>query len=107
MRSINYAIKGAMLGGMVLVLSTSPALAFGANKVLDEKPKVEINKVEIKVEKNKVEKAMLEENKAGDYGVLRNDRVGIRRINLLGEDILGEEGILEGILGEGLLGIEE
>ena len=87
MRSINCVIKGAMLGGMVLVLSTSPALASGANKVLDEKPKVEINKVEIK----KVEKAMLLEKKSEEkLGVLRINRLGIDRINLLvDEDILG------------------
>jgi len=110
MRSINYAIKGAMLGGMVLVLSGSPALAFGDNKAVDEKAKVEINKVEKvmlqdkKVEEQKVMK--LEAN--SDSRVLRNNLVGIRRINLLGEGILGEEGLLgEGILGEGLLGIEE
>ena len=55
MRGINYTIKNALLAGMILVLSTSPALAFGANKMVNEKPKVEINKVE----KNKVDKSML------------------------------------------------
>jgi hypothetical protein len=104
MRSINYTIKGAMLAG-VLVLSTSPALAFGANKAANEEPKVEINKVEInKVEKTKVEKAMLQEKKVEEMKANSHSSV------LLGEGILDEEGIIlgeEDILGEGLLGIGE
>ena len=52
MRGINCAMRSAMMGGMVLVLSASPALAFGENKMVNEKPKVEIIKVEI----NKVDK---------------------------------------------------
>jgi hypothetical protein len=91
MRSINYAIRGAMLGGMVLALSSSPALASGENKMENENPKVEI----VKVEKDKVEKVMLGEKKVEDkLGDLR-----IHRIDLLDEDILGE-GILEDLLGE-------
>jgi hypothetical protein len=104
MRSVNSAIK-VMLGGMVLVLATGPALAAGEHKGEIEKAKVEINKVE----KNKIEKAMIEEKKAeellamkakanSDAGVLRINRLGIRRV-LLDEDILGE-GILEGLVGE-------
>jgi len=104
MRSINYAIKNAMLAGMVLALSAGPALAFGDIKVANEKPKVEINKVEkAMIEAKKVEEQPVMRPKANsDLGVLRN-RIGIERINLLGEGILGEEGLL----GEGLLGIGE
>jgi hypothetical protein len=103
MRNINYIIKGAMPGGMVLALSASPALAFGENKVVNEKAKVEINKVE----KNKVDKAMLEEKKVEELMVMKlksnsdlvhkNNPLGIHRNLLLDEDLLGE----------GLLGIEE
>jgi hypothetical protein len=100
----NGATLVSLLIGMVLVLPTSSALGFGENKVLNEKPKVEINKVE----KVKVDEVMLKENKVdemlvmkpkadSDLGLLRINALGIRRINLLDE----------GILGEGLLGIEE
>jgi hypothetical protein len=104
MRIINYAIKNAVLAGMVLALSAGPALAFGDIKVANEKPKVEINKVE---------KAMIEAKKVEEQPVMKpkaNSDLGVLRINLLGEGILGEEGIIlgeEGILGEGLLGIGE
>jgi hypothetical protein len=97
MRSIYGAIKVTMLGGMVLVLSAAPALAFGENKVLDEKPKVEINKVEIKkAEINKAEKAMLQEKKV-------EEPVAVKMKSILG---LGEL-LEEGLLGEGILGLEE
>ena len=99
MRGIYRAIKGAMLGGMILVLSASPALAFGANKVLDEKPMVEINKIEKvnKIEKaNKVEQEKLQVKKAEEPVVMKmNSHLG------LGE-LLGE-----GILDEDILGLEE
>jgi hypothetical protein len=96
MRSINSAIKVAMLAGMAAVLSTGPALASGENKAMNEKPKVEI-----KVEKNEVEKVMLQEKKAEEkLDKLRINRLGIHGIDLLlDEDILGEEA-LEDILGE-------
>ena len=96
MRSINCAIKGAMLGGMVLVLSTGSALAFGENKVVNEKPKVEINKVEKEMlQVKKVEEELVMKAKAhSDSGALRINPLAIRRINLLNEGILGEEGIL-------------
>jgi len=101
MKGINCTIKNAMLAAMVLVLSTSPALAFGANKVMNEEPKVEVKKIEVK----KVEeKAMLQEKKAEEQKANSHSSL------LLGEGILGEEGIIlgeEGILGEGLLGIGE
>jgi hypothetical protein len=103
MRSINRAIKGAMLGGMVLVLSTGSALAFGENKAVNEKPKVEINKVEkVMLQEKKVEERPVMKAKANsDLGALRINQLAIRRINLLDEGILGEEGILglEDILG--------
>lgn len=88
MRGINCAIKGAILSGMVLVLSTTPALASGENKLMDEKPKVKI----IKVENDKDEKEMRQEKKFEDkLDVLRIKRLGIDRIKqLLDEDILGE-----------------
>ena len=88
MRGINCAIKGAILSGMVLVLSTTPALASGENKLMDEKPKVKI----IKVENDKDEKEMRQEKKVEDkLDVLRIKRLGIDRIKqLLDEDILGE-----------------
>jgi hypothetical protein len=100
MRIINCAIRGAMLGGMVLALSAGPALASGENKMgnemENEKGKVEINKVE----KDKDEKVMLHEKIVKEkLGGLRVKELGIHRINLLDEDILGEEA-LEDILGE-------
>jgi len=89
-----------MLGGMVLALSAGPALASGENKMENEmeneKGKVEINKVE----KDKDEKVMLHEKIVKEkLGGLRVKELGIHRINLLDEDILGEEA-LEDILGE-------
>lgn len=94
MRGINCAMRSAMLGGMILVLSASPALASGENKMLNEKAKVEINKVE----KNMDEKEMREEKKVGEkLGVLRINKLGIHRLNLL-----LDEDILEDILGEEL-----
>jgi len=105
MRSINYAIKGAMLGAMALVLSTSPALAAAEHKVMDEKAKVEINKVEkVLPEAKKAEEQLVMKAKANsDAGVLRINPLVIRRINpFFDEEILGE-----GLIGEGLLGLEE
>ncbi|HXE98254.1 MAG TPA: hypothetical protein VN642_17760 [Dongiaceae bacterium] len=97
MRSINYVIKGAMLG-MVLVLSASPALAFGENMMEIEKAKVEVNKVEVnKVDINKGENVMKAEDH-GDSKVKAHEDAGA----LLDEGLLGED-----ILGEALLGIED
>ena len=100
MRIINCAIRGAMLGGMVLVLSGGPALASGENKMgnemENEKGKVEKNKVE----KNKDEKVMLHEKIVKEkLGGLRVKELGIHPIDLLDDDILGEEE-LEDILDE-------
>ena len=98
MRGIYCTIKGAMLGGMILILSASPALAFGANKMVNEKMVNEKAMVEmIKVEKvNKVDKAMLQEKKVDEAVVMKkNAIIG------LGE-LLGE-----GILPEDILGLEE
>jgi hypothetical protein len=97
-RNINYAIKNAMLVGMVLALSSTPALASGAHKADIEKAKAEINKVE----KTKAEKAMPEEKKIDEQMVMK-PKADWHSSGLLGEGILGEEDIL----GEGLLGIEE
>src|SRR6185369_2852892 len=104
MRNISYITKSAMLAGMVLVLSASPAMAFGGNKAVDEKAKVEMNKVEnIKAEKAMLEEKKVEEQKVmelkanSDLGVHIKNPLGIHRNLLLDEDILGE----------GLLGIEE
>jgi len=102
MRSLNYAIKntmvktGAILVSLLvgMVLSTSPALASGENKMENDKPKVEMNKVEKnKVEKDKDEKVMLKEKKVEEkLDVLRINRLGIHHIKLLlDDDILGEE----------------
>ena len=102
MRIINCAIRGAMLGGMALVLSAGPALASGENKMVNEKAKAEINKVDIK----KAENVMLEEKKADEHLVMKakaNSDLGA----LLGEGILGEGILGEGILGEGILGEED
>ena len=91
MKGINYAIKAAMLGGMVLVLSASPLLASGENKAENEKAKVEINKLEInKIDKNKIDEVMLGVKKLEGLGDLRINRLGLNRIKLLDEDILGE-----------------
>ena len=97
MRSLNHTIKNAMVKtGAILVsllvgmvLSTSPALASGENKMENDKPKVEMNKVE----KDKDEKVMLKEKEVeGKLDVLRINRLGIHHIKLLlDDDILGEE----------------
>ena len=99
MRGINCAIKGAMLAGMVLVLAASPALASDENKMENEKAKVEINKVEkVMLQEKKVEELPVMKAKANsDLGALRINQLAIRRINLLDE----------GILGEGILGLED
>ena len=76
MRGINCTIKNALLGGMVLVLSASPLLASGENKVENEKAKVEINKLEInKIDKSKIDKVMLGPLFSAEYHYLsRYDR---------------------------------
>jgi hypothetical protein len=105
MRSSYRAIKGAMLGGMIMVLSASPALAFGDKKVLDENPMKEINKVEkcIKMETGSThdtggaaEKAMLKDKKADENLIMKKETSSDLGV------ILGE-----GILDEGILGLEE
>jgi len=97
MRSINCAIKGLMLGGMVLVLSAHPALAFGENKMVNEEAKIEKNKVD----KIKLENVMIEEKKVEEPMVMKTKSTTDSGL-LLGEGIVGED-ILEGAL----LGIEE
>jgi hypothetical protein len=88
------------IGGVALILSASPALAFGENKVVNEKPKAEIIKVEkVILQEKKVEELMVMKPKANsDLAVHKNNPLGIHRNNLL---------LDADILGEGLLGIEE
>jgi len=102
MRSLNDSIRNAMVkaGALVvsllvgMVLSTTPALASGENKMENDKQKVEMNKVEKdKVEKDRDEKVMIKEKKVEEkLDLLRINRLGIHHIKLLlDDDILGEE----------------
>jgi hypothetical protein len=97
MRSIYWAIKSVILGALIMALSATPASASGKDKVMDEKAKVEMNKVE----KDKDEKVVLHDKKVKDkLDVLHIKKLGIHGIDLLeDEDLLGED-LLEDILDE-------
>ena len=97
MRNIYWTMKGAMLGVIILALSASPAMAFGENKMVNEKmvnekAMVEMNKVE---KLNKVEKVMLQEKKVEEPMVM------IMKSNLGLGELLGEAILDEDILGIG------